>query len=142
METYFLLKYAHIIAFVYWLGGDLGTFFASRQVVRDDIGVEARQIALKIMLACDQAPKIAMPLIFPLGLQMAQATGITNLPTLVMALVWVVAAVWVVNVRYQYVTDNQAGKAKVAKFDWWLRVVVRKANDVKHARPQRAARKV
>ena len=37
MNEYLLLKFAHLRAFVYWLGGDLGTFLASRYVIRDDL---------------------------------------------------------------------------------------------------------
>ena len=70
MSTYLLIKYAHLLAFVYWLGGDLGTFLASRQVVNSSNSPEARSVALKIMLACDMGPKLAMPIILPLGMQL------------------------------------------------------------------------
>ena len=124
MNEYLLLKFLHVLAFVYWLGGDLGTFLSSRYVVRDDIGEESRAIALKIMLACDQGPKSCMPLIFPIGLQMGQMMGITSLPGWLMGLVWLVALIWSVNVQYLYFTDNQAAKARVTQFDFALRVAV------------------
>ncbi|MGK0499269.1 MAG: hypothetical protein ACJAYG_000905 [Oceanicoccus sp.] len=121
---YLLLKYAHIIAFVYWLGGDLGTFFGSKYVAKPELSPQTRAVALKIMLACDQGPKIAMPLIFPLGLEMLSRTGIVSLPAWAIWSVWLVAIVWLINVRFMYTTSNQAAKAKVAKFDWWLRIAV------------------
>ncbi len=121
---YLLLKYAHIIAFVYWLGGDLGTFFGSKYVSKSELSPQTRAIALKIMLACDQAPKIAMPLIFPLGLQMASIMGVIQVPMAVIGLVWLIAVIWVFNVRFMYTTDNQAAKAKVGQIDFWVRVVV------------------
>ena len=124
MNEYLLLKFFHLLAFVYWLGGDLGTFLSSRYVVRDDISEESRAIALKIMLACDQGPKSCMPLIFPLGLQLGQISGITHLPFWTMALVWLLALVWSCNVQYLYFTDNQAAKARVARFDFALRLAV------------------
>jgi hypothetical protein len=124
VNEYLILKFLHVLAFVYWLGGDLGTFLASRYVVREDISTESRAVALKIMLACDQGPKSCMPLIFPIGLQMGQITGITALPSWVMALVWLVALVWSANVQYLYFTENQAAKARVAQFDFGLRLLV------------------
>ena len=124
MNEYLLLKFLHLLAFVYWLGGDLGTFLSSRYVVRDDITPESRAIALKIMLACDQGPKACMPLIFPLGLQMGQISGITSLPSWLMLLVWLIALVWSINVQYLYFTENQEAKAKVAQFDFGLRLMV------------------
>ena len=39
------LLYVHVLALVYWLGGDLGTFLASRYITRSDLGVEARKTA-------------------------------------------------------------------------------------------------
>jgi hypothetical protein len=124
VNEYLLLKFFHVLAFVYWLGGDLGTFLSSRYVVRTDIGTEARSTALKIMLACDQGPKSCMPLIFPLGLQMGQSSGVTDLPAWTMLLVWVLAVVWSINVQYLYFTDNQTGKARVTRFDFGMRLMV------------------
>ena len=124
MNDYLILKFLHILAFVYWLGGDLGTFLASRHVVREDIGPESRATALKIMLACDQGPKSSMPLIFPIGLQMGQVIGVTALPAWLMAVVWLVALVWSVNVQYLYFTDNRAARVKVTQFDFGLRIAV------------------
>jgi hypothetical protein len=93
-------------------------------VVRADVGPEARATALKIMLACDQGPKSCMPLIFPLGLQMGQISGVTDLPAWVMLLVWALALVWSANVQYLYFTDNQTGKARVTRFDFGMRLLV------------------
>jgi len=124
MNDYLVFKFLHLLAFVYWLGGDLGTFLSSRHIVRDDIGVESRAVALKIMLACDQCPRSCMPLIFPLGLQLGQIGGFTSLPAWGMALVWLVCLVWFANVQYLYFTDNRPGKARVARFDFGLRLAV------------------
>jgi hypothetical protein len=124
VTEYLLLKFLHLLAFVYWLGGDLGTFFASRFVVRDDLSVETRATALKIMLGCDQGPKTCMPLMFPLGLQLGQSMGLTSLPGPIMGLVWVLAAIWSCNVQYLYFSDKQEAKARVTRIDFYLRVLV------------------
>ena len=94
MNEYLLLKFAHIIAFVYWLGGDLGTFIASRQVANDKLSAESRHVALKIMLACDMGPKLAMPLILPLGVQLAATAGMATLPGWALLCLWLVSAYW------------------------------------------------
>ena len=41
---YNVVLYVHVLALVYWLGGDLGTFLSSRHVLRSELGVESRQI--------------------------------------------------------------------------------------------------
>lgn len=121
---YLWLKFAHIIAFVYWLGGDLGTFFGSQYVIKTDIGAQARAIALKIMLACDQGPKMAMPLIFPIGLQMAVISNLVSIPFSVMMMIWSIAVLWLANVLYLHVSENAAGKALVTRVDFYLRLLV------------------
>jgi len=68
---YDLLVLAHVILFAYWLGGDLGVFYASRFVSNPDLGREARKTAAAIMLAVDMSPRICMVLILPTGLHLA-----------------------------------------------------------------------
>lgn len=124
MNEYLLLKFAHIIAFVYWLGGDLGTFIASRYVVNDTLGTEARATALKIMLACDQGPKLAMPLILPLGIHMTAITGMMQLPAWGLALVWLLAAIWFTNVLVLYFNEGKAFTQRLSKADLVFRIAV------------------
>ncbi len=124
MNEYLLLKFAHIVAFVYWLGGDLGTFIASRYVVDDKIGTEARAVALKIMLACDQGPKMAMPLILPLGIHMAAITGVMQLSDWSLALVWLLAAVWLANVLILYFNEGKPFTQALSKADLIFRVII------------------
>ncbi len=124
MNEYLLLKFAHLIAFVYWLGGDLGTFLASRYVVNRDCSPEARAVALKIMLACDQGPKMGMPLILPFGVHMASISGLMPLPLWGLALVWLVAAVWLGNVLVLYFNEGKPFTAVLGRFDLWFRIAV------------------
>lgn len=124
MSAYLWIKFAHILAFVYWLGGDLGTFFGSRYVIDSTKSKDARAMALKIMLACDQGPKIAMPLIFPLGMEMAISTGMIQISSLAQWVVWVIALVWCFNVNYLYFSGNAAAKKIITRFDFWLRITM------------------
>ena len=124
MDSYLVLKYAHVIGLVYWLGGDLGTFLASRQVVRRDLGVEARRVALKIMLACDQGPRLAMPAVFTLGWQMAVALGLLASPAWLNACVWIVGVAWFVVVLVLHRQEGKPFAARLATFDFRFRVLV------------------
>lgn len=124
MSLYLTLKLLHILAFVYWLGGDLGTFFSSRFVVDSRLSAAQRGTALKIMLGCDQGPKLAMPLIFAIGYSMSTQVGFIQLPGLVEGLVWLIALLWFGNVNYLYFTANQAAKARLSQWDLYFRIVV------------------
>jgi uncharacterized membrane protein len=124
MTTYLALKLAHLIAMVYWLGGDLGTYYSSRFVVDPRLSPAQRHTALKIMLGCDQGPKLCMPLIFAIGFSMATQMRFIEAPAAVTVAVWMVALLWFANVNYLYFTSNQQAKARIAQIDLWFRVVV------------------
>jgi hypothetical protein len=124
MTYYLSLKLLHLLAFVYWLGGDLGTYFASRFVVDPKLSPAQRHTALKIMLGCDQGPKLCMPLIFALGFSMSTQAGFIAAPAAVTVAVWLIALLWFTNVNYLYFTQNMAAKARLARIDLWFRVAV------------------
>ncbi|MFZ9086446.1 MAG: hypothetical protein ACO3C6_07725, partial [Steroidobacteraceae bacterium] len=46
----------HLLLFVYWLGGDVGVFYASRFVVDTSLTREERLTAAKIFLDLDMLP--------------------------------------------------------------------------------------
>ncbi len=119
-----LLQLAHIVAFVYWLGGDLGTYIASNYSVKRELSPEARGIAVKIMLACDQGPKIAMPLILPLGIHMAWLMQLLVMPLWALVAVWLLAVLWLNNVLVLYFREGDAFTAKLAQFDLYMRIAV------------------
>ena len=124
MNEYLLLKFAHIIAFVYWLGGDLGTFLASRQVINPSLSPESRHVALKIMLACDMGPKLAMPLILPLGLHLAHLGGVLPVPTILLGLVWLVAIYWFSVVLVLHLNEGKPFTIRLSVVDFYFRIVV------------------
>ncbi len=124
MSTYLALKFAHLIAFVYWLGGDLGTYLASRQVVRKDLGIEARSTALHIMLACDMGPKLSMPVILALGVQLACSAGMLALPSAALAALWLAVALWTAMVLLIHLREGQPIARHIAALDFWFRIAV------------------
>lgn len=124
MNEYLLLKFVHIVAFVYWLGGDLGTFIASRQVVNPDNSPESRHVALKIMLACDMGPKLAMPLIFPLGLNLSYLLGVANVSLLTVSIVWALSLYWFAVVLTLYLNEGKQFTAWLGKMDFYFRIAV------------------
>jgi hypothetical protein len=60
LDAYPLLKLLHLLVFCYWLGGDIGVFYSSSFVVRDDLSCEQRLMAGRIMLALDLVPRLCM----------------------------------------------------------------------------------
>ena len=124
MNEYLLLKFAHIIAFVYWLGGDLGTFLSSRQVVNRELCEESRSVALKIMLACDMGPKLAMPLILPLGMHLAYLGGALAISATAVTITWLVSLYWFAVVMVLFLNEGKPFTIRLSKIDFYFRIAV------------------
>jgi len=116
-----IILYLHVLSLVYWLGGDLGTFLSSRYIVRDDLGVEARQTAFNILQQCDLGPKLAMPLTLGSGFHLTATYWPNLFFGLAIPLVWLVVFFWLSLVFWQH---HSGGNPRIATADLWLRYVV------------------
>lgn len=115
------LKLLHLLCFVYWLGGDLGTFYAAGLVARRELSPEARVTAARIMAATDLAPRVAMPLTVASGFHLAVAIGYLQLPPAAVFAVWGLCAAWLVMVG---VLHHRPGLAVLVRLDFAWRVVL------------------
>ncbi|MCC5996538.1 MAG: hypothetical protein JJU18_09250 [Oceanicaulis sp.] len=99
-----LLELLHILVLVYWLGGDLGAFVASRIVADPARPPAGRAAAAKILMDVDMAPRMALIFAFPTGFALAVYENwlpidvIWIAPAFALALVWAVAA-WMVHLK-------------------------------------------
>lgn len=91
-EPVFLLL--HVLVLVYWLGGDLGAFYASRLVADPDRPAAGRVAAATILLDIDMAPRMALIFAFPTGFALAVARGWISLDFAWVWLAFALAAAW------------------------------------------------
>lgn len=124
MSDYFLLKFGHLLLFVYWLGGDLGTFYSSKFVADPELSAEARRTAAKIMLGVDQAPRICMTLILPFGLHLAHKLGIFEVDFSVVIAAWILGIAWLLMVLVLHFDTTSAYIPALNRFDFWFRVLL------------------
>ncbi len=102
LDGLFLLL--HLLVFVYWLGGDLGAFYASRLVVDAERSPAARGAAANILLNVDMAPRMGLIFAFPTGFALAISRGWLDLdpawiaPAFAFAVLWAIAA-WLVHLK-------------------------------------------
>jgi hypothetical protein len=95
-----ILTLLHVLVFVYWLGGDLGAFYASHFLTADNVTADKRMLAARIVGDVDMAPRTALLLALPTGLALASATGIISIsssilyPTIVVFVLWTGLAWW------------------------------------------------
>lgn len=88
--------FLHILLFVYWLGSDVGVYYASRFVINPSVPLAGRQVAMKIVANVDLAPRITMILILPSGVTLMAASelGRDTFYGWPLAAVWVGALAW------------------------------------------------
>ncbi|MBO2447860.1 hypothetical protein J4573_12220 [Actinomadura barringtoniae] len=119
----------HLILFVFWLGGDLGVFYASRFVLKPGLSPEARATALNIMSGLDLGPKICLVLFLPSGCTLmalephgARLFGMPLFTWWQTALVWLLAAVWLAATIADHRTHGRF--RWVRRADWTIRLAL------------------
>lgn len=118
--TVALITFLHVLVFVYWLGGDLGVFYLSRTVTNAQASVADRQLAVKLLLHLDMAPRIALILTFPSGALLASAAGWWPMSGLTLAALWAAALGWLALAWFVHVT----GQEVLRKLDMAVRITV------------------
>lgn len=88
------LTLLHLLVLVYWLGGDLGAFYASTILTNSKRPAAARLIAGTMVNNVDMAPRTALILALPTGLSLAAFEGMIRLPGWALGLVWLLTFAW------------------------------------------------
>ena len=118
-----IARFAHILLFVYWLGGDAGVFYSSRFVVNPGLSRDARMTAAKIFLDLDMIPRYCMALMLTVGVVLAELIGIEH-PPWEMAAIVLLGPVWVVMVHLVHAKQGTGAGRTLARIDVWFRWVV------------------
>ncbi len=124
LSTYPLWQYAHILLFVYWLGADLGVFFASRYVARADLPLEERLRFLELLLKVDMGPRTALILMVPVGFTLAAALGIAEFARAWLPAIWIISLGWLALAWYLFRNARNPAALPWARLDQGVRVAV------------------
>ena len=125
MDFYGLLIVIHVVLFCYWLGADLGVFYAARFMINPSYSPKERAMAAKILGWVDQFPRVVMPLMLAVGMTMSIMAGYMSLEPIWLVPVWTVVAGWIGMVIWLYQNKSEPEKTKpVKRFDYWFRVLV------------------
>lgn len=107
-----MLTLLHLLIFTYWLGGDLGAFYASAFLTDRRRTVPERLLALTIINNVDMAPRTALILALPTGLLLAVEKGWLTLPAPVLAGVTVLALAWLALAWRVHLAHGAAERAR------------------------------
>ncbi|MEO1039883.1 MAG: hypothetical protein AAFX09_10075 [Pseudomonadota bacterium] len=89
-----ILRWLHILAMVYWLGGEWGVFQTSYKVINTRLPLEERQRHMETAYRIDIMARTGIISLLPLGLHMGYLWGVQPLGGAWLVLMWVVWAAW------------------------------------------------
>lgn len=89
-----ILRWLHVLAFGYWIGGELGVFHASQMVVKRDLDIDERLRHMEVAYRIDIVHRFAIIFLLALGLHMGFNLGIQPLGGWWLVAMWVLVAIW------------------------------------------------
>lgn len=116
-----LLKYLHMLLFVYWLGGDAGVFYSSTFVTNTKLNRDQRLMAAKIFLNLDMLPRYCLALMLTVGGLLAEYVGYKHESWMIVGLI-LLAPIWVWVVHTIHVKEGTDFAKKLAKIDYNFRI--------------------
>ncbi|MEM6904008.1 MAG: hypothetical protein AAF556_12290 [Pseudomonadota bacterium] len=123
IDGYTILVYLHLIAFVYWLGGDLGVFVSAKRIADPELSFEERMRWMKYTLAVDMSPRSSLIIMLAIGFNMATLRGLIPLDPLPWAvIVWAICLAWLAIGWTIYLKEGQPIAASLKKIDMPIRM--------------------
>lgn len=89
-----VLRWLHIVAMVYWLGGEWGVFQTSYKVVNHRLPLDERQRHMDTAYRIDILARTGIISLLPLGLHMGYLWGVQPVGGIWLVLMWLVWAAW------------------------------------------------
>lgn len=89
-----VLRWLHILAMVYWLGGEWGVFQTSTHVINRKLPMEERRRHMETAYRIDILARTGIILLLPLGLHMGTIWGVQPYGGGWLWLIWLLSAGW------------------------------------------------
>lgn len=116
-----LLKYLHILLFVYWLGGDAGVFYSSTFVTNTKLTRDQRMTAFKIFVNLDMLPRYCMALMLTVGGVLSEYVGYKHETWMLVGLL-ILGPVWVWVVHTIHAKEGSQFAKTLARIDYNFRI--------------------
>ncbi|MDX1291577.1 MAG: hypothetical protein R3265_02100 [Hyphomonas sp.] len=89
-----ILRWLHIVAMVYWLGGEWGVFQTSYKVVNTSLSIEERARHMETAYRIDIMARTGIISLLPLGLHMGHLWGVQPLGGGWLVGMWITWVIW------------------------------------------------
>ena len=119
-----VLRWVHIIAMVYWLGGEWGVFQTSYNIVNHRLTMEERRRHLETAYRIDILARTGILMLLPLGLLLGQLFGIQPYVGHWLTLMWVVMLSWLALTWSAFLKRETDTGIRLTKIDEKLRYIL------------------
>lgn len=113
MDVYSLLLYVHLLLFVYWLGADVGVFGLALGLKNSSYSCEQRLLMMRLSLTFDMVPRMAMIAVSPVGLHLANRSGLVDVPDWLFMVIWMLAVAWMIG---EWLAYRRRGRPEAVRF--------------------------
>lgn len=119
-----VLKWMHILAMVYWLGGEWGVFNASRFVTDSSLSREERGRHMETAYRIDILARTGIIMLLPLGLHMGYDLKVQPLGGPWIIGMWILTAGWLALLYSAYLRRDTDVGLRLTRYDEGIRFVV------------------
>ena len=119
-----LLKWAHILAMVYWLGGEWGVFQTSFNVVNRKLALDERRRHMETAYRIDILARSGIILLLPLGLHLGHLWGRQPFGGPWLLLFWVLSLAWLALCWAAFVKRETPAGIRLTRIDEGVRFVL------------------
>jgi len=124
MNEVHVLRWLHILAMVYWLGGEWGVFQTSYKVVNPRLPYDERQRHMETAYRIDILARTGIISLLPLGLHMGYLYGYHPLGGWWLGAMWLVYAVWLAITWGAFFTRGQPIWHTLSGIEDWTRYIL------------------
>lgn len=125
VTLYGVLVYAHLLAFVLWLGADVGVYCLGQHFRKRTVYTLDQRIALlKLLVLVDMTPRSAWALMVPLSLSVVDTGNYWDVPGWLLAGSWIIGGAWLFLVWDSHWHDETPRAARNRKVEGVLRWIV------------------
>jgi hypothetical protein len=124
MGSYDLLVYAHVLAFVFWLGGDLGVAILGSAFRDRSKPLETRLEILRLLAVVDMGPRSAWVAMVPLSITLVDVGGYWDVPTAMVVAAWVIGAAWMTLTWRIHLLGHGPQTAGLKTLELWVKIAI------------------
>jgi hypothetical protein len=124
-----ILRWLHILAMVYWLGGEWGVFQTSYKVVNPTLSLEERRRHMETAYRIDILARTGIITLLPLGLHMGYLWGMwgdraTGAGADLIPIMWVIWVIWMGVTWGAFITRGQPIWKLLSGLEDWSRYIL------------------